>query len=98
MLTDKLNVNKNNNQTYTDKLNMINNIINDITFENLLPDVAKTVSAADKAGLLANVNKLKDKYTTQITSQFDTMNNKNRKIAANLLSLDLNLNNFIDKK
>lgn len=89
MITDKLNVDKANNQTYIDKLAIINNLSKDITLENLFPDIAATASVADKAALQNAVNKLKDKYTLQITTEFDTMNNNNRKIAANLLSLDL---------
>jgi hypothetical protein len=89
MITDKLNVDKANNQTYTDKLTIINDFSKEITFENIFPEIAATASAADKTGLQTAVNKLKDKYTTQITTNFDTMNNNNRKIAANLLSIDL---------
>jgi hypothetical protein len=90
MITDKLNINKANNQTYIDKLEIINDFSKDITFENIFSaTVAAAASPADKAGLQTAVNKLKDKYTSQITTEFDTINNNNIKIATNLLSLDL---------
>jgi hypothetical protein len=87
MITDKINVDKLNNQTYTDKLDIINLVMNDIT-NNIL-----TTTVVTQPELLNNLktkmNEVKTKYTDAIVKNFDDMNSINRKISNNLLSLDL---------
>jgi hypothetical protein len=81
MITDELNTNKDTNQTYGEQFEIINNIFTEV--------ITNMRNKGVQAEIQSDINKLKDKYTTQITTNFDTMNNNNRKIANNLLTLDL---------
>lgn len=87
MLTDKLNVNKLNNQTYTDKLDIINSITTDIN--NTMLTTTTVTNTALLTDLKSKLDNLKTNYMSSITTNFNSMNSINRTLADKILGLDL---------
>jgi hypothetical protein len=87
MLTDKLNVDKLNNQTYIDKLDAVTKLVNDITSKVLVSTVINPAEMLTNA--TNKVNEIKSQYIESIMKTFNDVNETNRKISKNLLNLDL---------
>ena len=88
MLTDKLNVNKLNNQTYTDKLDIINSMTTDINTSLLTAtNITNTTLLSD---LKSKLDTIRNNYMSTITTNFNSMNSINRTLSNKILGLDLN--------